>query len=308
MKEGTKELFERLYKENEIIEHKARSEKMAVIFILMIANIAFFIMGLLYKPMFIVVGILFIICICEAIKVIKSNTKIRKKSEDIYKENIITPVLKYNFEDIKYNSNEGITLEEYKKAEYIDKNIERLDRFFSNDHIVIPLQKDDKKIDIYDVDIKRTYVERNRIKTETIYQGFTGMVELSKNIGTKIKLQNDYDIFNTEIDKKNKVVIDDSEFEEYFDITASDKILAMRIFTLDIMQEMINKIKGTGYYFDMNIINDKLYLRIYGNRLLEAGNLDETNEYDRIKYGIEAIELMQKLMCFVYELLEDIDI
>ena len=67
--------------------------------------------------------------------------------------------------------------------------------------------------------------------------------------------------------------MDSSEFEKYFDVGASDKIVGMQILTADVMEELINFQNTTNIEYDICIKDNELYLRFHCGEMFETGKL-----------------------------------
>ena len=71
---------------------------------------------------------------------------------------------------------------------------------------------------------------------------------------------------------KKQLRMDSSEFEKYFDVSASDKILGMRLLTADVMEELIAFVNKTNMMYDVIIKGNVLYLRFRCGRMFEPSN------------------------------------
>ena len=72
---------------------------------------------------------------------------------------------------------------------------------------------------------------------------------------------------------KNKLNMDSSEFEKYFDVKTTNKIIAMQLLTSDVMEELIKFEDKTKMKYDIYIKNDELYLRFHSGAMFEIENL-----------------------------------
>lgn len=312
MKEGTKELFEKLYNENnfdELNKHVIKRTKNVLI------AFGIFLLSAVVWPHSILIGmpILFIyVASISSKNAMKMENERKKKVEQIYKEKIVAPILKYNYKDIQYFPNEGIALEEYKKAEYIDRNINKVNEYSSNDHMILPLiinGQEKGNIDINDVRVVRTYKDNDGHKREEIiHQGLTANIKLPKSINNKLKLKFNVIFFGVETAENKDINLDMAEFEKYFDVYCSDDILAMRIFTAEVMEKLLDIFKTSHRYFDINILNDKLYIRIHNHSFFEPVIILNKTEYQQFEADLLVIEEVEILTKLIYDIIENIEV
>lgn len=86
------------------------------------------------------------------------------------------------------------------------------------------------------------------------------------------------------------------EFEKYFDVSASNKIIGMQLLTSDIMEDLLEFKNKTNMQYDISIINSNIYLRFYCGEMFEPTSL---------KKGIldkETIEKYFYMINFTYNL------
>ena len=110
-------------------------------------------------------------------------------------------------------------------------------------------------------------VETSNPQTEfqTIaFQGLFSTINCNKNINTYIKITK-----NKILKTIDKIEMDSSNFEKIFDITSSDKILAMRILTSDTMEYLIEFYNQYKLDFEIVINNDTIYLRFFTGPMFE---------------------------------------
>ena len=72
---------------------------------------------------------------------------------------------------------------------------------------------------------------------------------------------------------RKRLEMDSSEFEKYFDVKASDKILGMQLLTSDVMEELIEFQNKTKMKYDVYIKDNELYLRFHSGKMFEIGKL-----------------------------------
>ena len=105
--------------------------------------------------------------------------------------------------------------------------------------------------------------------TTTIFHGLFAKIIMDKSINGEVRiLRNGLANFD-----KKQLRMDSSEFEKYFDVSASDKILGMRLLTADVMEELVDFENKTNMKFDIFIKGNELYLRFHSGAMFEAYNL-----------------------------------
>ena len=86
---------------------------------------------------------------------------------------------------------------------------------------------------------------------------------MGKSINCELRIMQDGKLALEE----NRLDMDSSEFERYFDVKASNQIIAMQILTADVMEELVKFEKETKMKYDIYIKNNELYLRFHGGSL-----------------------------------------
>ena len=185
---------------------------------------------------------------------------------------------------------------------------------FSSDDYVKAKINEKYNINIAEVGAVKADIDSNG--NYIYYKSFYGLFE-------KIELYNKID-FNLKIfsykNKENsklyndKIEMDFSEFENNFDVFASDRIIAMQLLTLDIMEELLEFKNKTKEDFDI-FINNNIYLRFNCGSIFEMDmEKDLLNEdiktviklkMEEQKGGIlnkKSIELYYNILKLTYEL------
>lgn len=102
----------------------------------------------------------------------------------------------------------------------------------------------------------------------TKFHGLFAKIIMDKSIESEIKI-----LQNGKIFKKNRVEMDSSEFEKYFDVQASNQIIGMQLLTADVMGELVDFQNKTNIEYDIVIKNNNLYLRFHCEDMFEVDNL-----------------------------------
>ncbi len=191
---------------------------------------------------------------------------------DKYKEKIIPEFLKQFEEKIKYHPDEGIPREIYDMAKF-----EMYDTYESEDMMDIMLKNDCRaKM----AEVLTTYISegrKGRIYHNILFAGIFALIETPKKFKEELYVKQDEELTVRSITPKcEKIQLDSPEFEQYFDIYGTNKIVAMQLLTADIMQMFIDFRKDTGISFEFAIKNNRIFLRFEGGGLFEIPNLEKT--------------------------------
>ena len=99
----------------------------------------------------------------------------------------------------------------------------------------------------------------------TIFHGLFAKVTSEKSITSELRIVQD------KIGKynKNRLNMDSSEFEKYFDVITDNKIIAMQLLTADVMEEMIEFENKTNMKYDIVVKENEIYLRFHCGNMFE---------------------------------------
>lgn len=226
--------------------------------------------------------------------------KIKKRYVDIYKKEVVTEFIKLINENLEYNNLQQFLdmKSEYKKVGFENK---RFNTFIVDDKILGKIS-DDLAIKMADIDVKN--ITENQ--AETIFSGLFAIIEQNKKeLPTKIKIMRSKNKF---IQKENIVNLDNEDFEKYFDIYSEDKILAMRILTIDVTQSIVDFYARHNVNFDIVFMHNKIYIRFEVGEMFEPPIMRNSMDkrklltyYVMVKFVFEVAEKLNKA-------LEDIEI
>ena len=200
------------------------------------------------------------------LSVIFSKTYI--KYAKMYKEVIIKKLMNNFYGNLEYFPQKQMPKYIYEEPKYIgDYN-----RYSSDDYMEAVLND---KYSIQMAEVETVKVERrsnsrggSSTTTTTIFHGLFAKIIMDKSINGEVRILRNG---SANFDKK-QLRMDSSEFEKYFDVSASDKILGMRLLTADVMEELIAFVNKTNIRYDVVIKNDILYLRFRCGRMFEPSN------------------------------------
>lgn len=186
------------------------------------------------------------------------TTRIYQKN---YRENTIFNLVK------KMNVNLSFNLDKYTFSEVnrMYSNAAFDDKHFSyviHDTFIEGYLDEETYIKIIDINVNdEVGIGRNK-RIYKVFSGIFAIIDSYKNrdIGTFIKIsKNKLKILN----EKDRVEMDSSQFEKYFDIYSEDKILTMRLLTSDIMNQLIDFNNKSGIDFEIVFRNGSIYFRFF---------------------------------------------
>ncbi len=307
-------------------DHKAKKQKakkislticligdlLFVIFaIIVISNLKGF--GTLFFVMpSIMIAIIFNVLTYVIVYVCVGGSKQYSKLNSLYKNKIIQTLIANFYTNLEYFPNKEMPEYIYEKLDYED-----YDTYESDDYFEALI---DNKYSIQMAEIKTERIEReeynlnnkNMYRTPyekqfdrynvantntntryiTEFHGLFSKIIIDKSINSTLKITPNSII---SLDS-NKLNMDSSEFEKYFDVSASDKIIGMQLLTSDVMQDLVDfKIK-TNMQYDITIINNEIYIRFHSGEMFEAKNINN-NSLDKSE-----IEKYFYMLNFTYNL------
>ena len=285
------EIYERVYNSSKdrLKEIKNKNNKfiLTVALIAIILNICIYI----FAEQKYIVTLTISLSFCLLIVLYVNSSKIYRKA---YKDCVIQSLIKEYNDKLYYNQALGIHKVEYTISNF-DNNI---DEYFSEDKIWGTLKSGEPvqlaEIATYTIE-RYTDSDGNRKeeRTET-FRGMYGLVKLEKNINSEIKVSTNYNIkrFN-----KQRMEIDSTEFEKYYDIFSKDKITAMSIFTSDLIEKYIDIINVSNRPLEIKIKDNLLYFRFRCGQMFEPPTFsDGLNEnlirkyYKMVFYPMEVLQ------------------
>ena len=195
-------------------------------------------------------------------------SKTHKKYAKMYKEIIIKKLMNNFYGNLEYFPEKQMPNYIYEEPKYLGY----YNRYSSDDYMEAILND---KYSIQMAEVKTVKVERrsnsrggSSTTTTIIFHGLFAKIIMDKSINGELRiLRNGLANFD-----KKQLRMDSSEFEKYFDVSASDKILGMRLLTADVMEELIAFVNKTNMMYDVIIKGNVLYLRFRCGSMFEPSN------------------------------------
>ena len=216
--------------------------------------------GIAFTLMF---GLVFNIIIFATITAFSSASKKNIEFITKYKNIVINKLINNFYDNLEYFPHKQMPEYIYEQLKYEEYNKYDSDDYFE------ALINNKYSIQMAEVLTKeeRTYKDKDgETKKEVItkFHGLFAKIEMDKSINSKLRIGQNGSIFS-----RKALKMDSSEFEKYFDVEASDKIIGMQLLTADVMEELIDFINKTKMKYDIFIENSELYLRFHSGTMFE---------------------------------------
>ena len=218
------------------------------------------------------------------------GTKNIKRYNEIFKTEIVEKILNNFFDDVDY-----VPLKSMPQAIYKEGMYEPYDIYDSDDYLEAKI---DSKYPIKMAEVltqeetTTTDSEGNTTTTTTtLFNGVFAKIDLQKSIKNELKIR-----INNSISKRKRLEMDSSEFEKYFDVSSTDKIIGMQLLTHDIMEILVNYRKDQGKPFDILIRDNIMYIRFH------IGSIFETKVNKNSPVDKDTVEKYFKIVKFIYVL------
>lgn len=302
MEEKTRDFdeeFESIYREvyenceTKLKENKDKLNKFLIIvfFVLAVINLVIYIAA---EAKFIVTGTLGI-SFCIMLFLLIQGREIYKKS---YKNNVINALVRSYNPKLYFDQKMGMS-----KFDYTMSNFDSsFNEFFSEDQIYGTLENGTKvKIaEVATAIINKTKDANGNEKTDRTetFRGMYGTIKLPYNVTSRIYIYNDS---ITNRFSGDRIEIDSSEFEKYYDCFSTEKVTALRILTAEVIEKFNEIRRNSKYAFELKLEDDMIYYRYKCGRLFEpptfGSGLDKElikKYYRFIYYPLEIIEKMSE--------------
>ena len=197
------------------------------------------------------------------------------KYNKVFKDKVIKTFVKEYNESFEYYPKRGIN-----SRAYVDAEFERFDNYYSEDYIVGAI--DEKlKLEIAEVKTEEESTDNEgNTTTTTVFHGLFAIAEAPKFFSGKTKIRGNAIIKLFE--GKQKVEMDSSEFEKYFDVNSTNKIETMQILTADVMEKLIDFREKNKIKFEITLKGNKIYIRFWCGEMFEANLFKKSLDFDTL--------------------------
>lgn len=252
--------------------------------------IGFNIMAILFAGFIIIFVNLMVFMISQLFR------KQTRRYNNVFKKVVIEKLIENFYDNIEYFPNKEMPERIYEEAEYN----EDYDEYYSDDYIEAKINKeyDIEMAEVGTVRIETTEDSEGNKKTRTIpiFGGLFAKIVIDKSINSKLEIKQD----GSHRFSKDRLEMDSSEFEKYFDVSATNNIIGMQLLTADVMEELIDFENKTNIKYDIVINNNNIYLRFHCGPMFEP---------EALKKGIIDKKDIQKyfyMLNFTYNLSDKI--
>lgn len=177
----------------------------------------------------------------------------------IYKDNFVNSFINYMNPNLKYKpeGDNNKTRKLYEEAKFDNKFF---NRFYVDDYISGVIDNN-INIKLCDISIENSGGKHTRI----IKRGLFTYIESSAKLPEEVIINT----HNINSRNDNKVELDNEEFETYYNIYCSSKILTYQVFTHDVMDELINFYKEFNVDFEIVLKDNKVYMMFHTGKMFE---------------------------------------
>lgn len=244
--------------------------------------------------LFLLIAPVFFYLFITIISVLASQSS---KIEEVFNEKVIPQLVSGYDVNLKYKSSIGL-----EEKVYVDGFWENYDEYRSND--MISGEKNGYSVDMARVDtIVNIRNSDGEEKHRKIFGGTAAVTSIHKNLKGITRISSDKGALSKIFDDSQRIEMDSSEFEQYFDVYSDNKIETMQILTSDFMEIMIEYVRKTGINLEMTLLDNKFYIR-FTKYLFNFMDLD----HDKLKDSFETIDSMYKVMFDLLNIIEKIEL
>lgn len=143
--------------------------------------------------------------------------------------------------------------------------------------------------------------ETSKIK----YEGIFSVSKLNYYVDNELRIYNSpYAINST----KNKVEMDSSDFEKYFNVNSSSEILSMQILTHDVMDDLVNFYKEYNIDLEIVIKGNNIYIRFDTGAMFEPNILKKSTDMNTLWVYYKIIKFITNFTNKTNKLIANLDI
>jgi len=223
--------------------------------------------------------LLLIIGIAQGVIGIVFLSKYADKYNKSIKWNLLK-ILDEKYEDFNDSSLETLVL--YKESGFLDNEVKYIK---TENQAQVLLNQDEL--------LKFMYMDAyliNKGEQNYLFRGIFGNLKSTNNIKSSIR------ILNHEIDGLNKMRLDNSDFNEYFDVYAEDINEARNVLCDDFQTKLVDLYENNDFDYEIIIKPNNIYFRIHTDKLPEARAVDILLDKKKLLYYYNMIKFILKLI------------
>lgn len=237
-----------------------------------------------------------------------------KKYTNVYKEKIITPLIKSIDETLKYKYSDGIDIETFESSKIFTKGI---DEYNSEDLIRGIIGKTQLSFSEVHAQYKSRSTNSNG-KSETtyhtIFKGIFFKADFNKNFKSFTVIHPDYlegvignfaktiQSVSTTFSDLKLVKLENTEFENNFEVYSEDPVEARYILSPVMMEKILNIKKILGYKIEISFLNSQIFIAIHIDENLFEPKLR------KIKTELTSLDKYRDIVKNVIEIVEQLDL
>ncbi len=235
--------------------------------------------------------------------VISSFLTNKKDYEEVFKNNIITSLIKNYDNHLQFNATKNMSKQYYNLAEF-----EHYDYFYSNDYIsgkingIIPIQ-------LGDVETTHVHTDSDgHSHIDTLFRGLFSIVKLPKSFPSIVTILSDKANVRKIFPDNETLKIDSIEFEKHFNIFTKNKILAMQLLTSDIMDSILDFKTQNNSIFEIVIKDSFAYIRIHCDDMFEANLSKNAFDYDTLYTYYKYLDFICEINKKIFNIIKEKDL
>lgn len=294
------EVYQKLYQEkNEELEilRKQKVNRLLVLIVVMIIVVA---IALKIKSPF-VAPIVFFIFLVSVIMYVKIDSK--SNYTKIFKKDIIEPFVKECDNNLNFKPEIGISSKIYREADFED-----YDYYYSED-LIEGFLDGKYAVRMAEVETEEETEDEEGHKTRRrLFYGIFGQVECAKGIPEVIRIYSDKGLLGKFSKSKNKIEMDSSEFEKYFDVYGSNPIVTMQILTADVMEMLVEFRQKSNIKYELIIREGIIYIRFHTGGVFEPKLFTKSLDYDALKRYYDIIYFIFNVSRQINKVIEETEI
>lgn len=275
------DFYEEVIKPEEIELEKLKKEQDKKVGFIFLMLFTIFLLSMFIS----IFSVLFIFVIGYIIKTFKSSNYIKE-----FKKRIIEKMVLEFKEFDKFIPESGISEYTYKMAEFEGFDTYKSEDFISGHSLgKYPLQ-------ISEVHTEKVYTDSDgNTSTKTMFHGLFAQIKIPIKINGYVHIHSDKGFFSKIFGGKDKIEMDSSEFEQTFDVRATDKILAMQVLTSDVMDALLNFINQYKIQYEITVKESNLFIRFKTGLMFEPKSAKITLEKQSLKKYYEILQFIIKV-------------
>ena len=228
--------------------------------------------------------------------------KLDKDYRKAYKKAVIEEMVRSYDDKLSFDPEGAISEEEYKMSEF-EKDVKET---MSEDkvHGTILENTEFNMAQVLSYKIREYKDSDGKTQTEKVktFDGIYGFVNMEVDSGNEITIREQENTIDGRLNRlsSKRVEMDSEEFEKYYDVYTSDRVLAYKIFTPDILLDFVDLPKRNMTHFEVRVYNNMFYFRYRCGEVFEPPHFKDPLDRETIQryYNtiVFPIELTKKIV------------